>query len=428
MARALKHRKSRWLLVRSTRTRLSQTVLVTLEEQVFPLFGIVPPSGGRENRQEYKLPNGSALIPMALDDPQRTQSAEVSGIYVAEGVELGKADDVLSLAGAMRLVGVDYYQCLVDANPGPPGHWLNQIAEPAGDDLRAPKTLDEYRKLLAFNAAKAPPGRWKRIITTHYDNPGYFDAARWQWTEQGKTYLETLNALQGYLRARWLEGRWVAAEGSVFGADFVDARNVCEPFDVPPDWPWWVHLDPGYDHPCAIAWFTMSPNGTIYVADLRYQSGQTIAEHAEWIKGRLAGRNVQAMRLDPRHGFSRTAQSPKTIAEQFREHGLTFYPWPRKSGEQVQALVNATRGLLRDGRLKFFRGVTDSAIAEMQSWSYKRTAAGALVAGDDAFVDAQNDFIDGLLGFVATNPTGDNRGVSVCSMTQQKPKPMPVYY
>src|SRR5688500_434729 len=103
LLRALQFPGSRWLLARSTRTRLTESVLVTLEEQVFPSFGMPVPGGaGRENRHAYHLPNGSQLIPQGLDDLQRTQSVEVSGIYVGEGVEVARMEDVLALAGAMR--------------------------------------------------------------------------------------------------------------------------------------------------------------------------------------------------------------------------------------------------------------------------------------------------------------------------------------
>src|SRR5687767_12938478 len=91
LLRALAYPGSRWLLARSTRTRLTESVLVTLEEQVFPSFGMSVPGGaGRENRHAYHLPNGSQLIPIGLDDYQRSQSVETAGIYVAEAVEIGK--------------------------------------------------------------------------------------------------------------------------------------------------------------------------------------------------------------------------------------------------------------------------------------------------------------------------------------------------
>jgi hypothetical protein len=250
MARALAKPKSRWILARSTRTRLSNSVLVTLEEQVFPAYGLpVPGAAGREHRADYLLPNGSRLIPIGLDDQQRTQSMECAGIYLAEGVELEKQDDALALAGSMRQAGIINPQCIVDCNPGPPGHWANVIAEPVPASLRRVHSREDYQRVLEHNAAPAKGG-WKRIVSRHQDNPAYWDHEKWDWTEMGQAYLETLGHLGGHLRRRWLDGDWVAAEGVVF-PEFDDTKHVIEPFPIPREWPCIIAKDPGRDHPDA---------------------------------------------------------------------------------------------------------------------------------------------------------------------------------
>ena len=258
MCRALQWPGARFLLARSTRTRLTDTVLVTLENQVFPAFGIPVPGGaGRSNRHDYTLPNGSSFIPMGLDDESRTQSLEVAGIYLAEATELDGIDAVTALAGSMRQAGYPFYQAIVDCNPVSPAHWMNQKGEPIEKGLRVVRTREDYERLQQHNRApaKSPLDRWKRLVTKHQDNPAYWDHETWDYTDLGRQYIKTtLESLSGHLRRRWLDGDWVSAEGSVF-PDFSEERHVIPSRDtIPGDWPCYVGIDPGFDHPCAILW------------------------------------------------------------------------------------------------------------------------------------------------------------------------------
>lgn len=406
--RAIQSPGRRILLARSTRTRLSGSVLLTLEQQVLPAFGMsVPGAAGRDNRSEYQLPGGSALVPMGLDDFQRSQSAEYSDIYVAEGVEIPEKDTVVSLAGSLRQAGQEGRQIIVDCNPGPPAHWLNRIAEDV-PHIRVDRPAD-YRVIQRHNRADPAAGRWKRIITRHQDNPAYFDVPAWQWTAAGNKYLETLGHLSGHLRRRWLDGEWVAAEGTVY-PEFDVQRHVMQPFAVPADWPCAVGLDPGYDHPCAILWLAVAPNGCYYVIDELYRGGLGIPRHAADIKARNAGRTVHRYYADPQHAFSHTAQSPKSIAQQLRECGLSFSPWPRSTN--VEAMVEAVRERLRSDRLKVF-ATCQNTINEFQSWSYKRNSKGETPAGDDQFEDRDNHAMDVIKGLCAAPLDHQGRGVQV---------------
>jgi hypothetical protein len=406
LCRALQFPGSRWALVRSTRTRLSGTVLQTLEQQVFPAFGLpVPGKAGQSNRTEYRLPNGSSLVPVGLDDETRGQSAEYAGVYLAEVGELDNLIIASSLAGSMRqsVPGMPVHQLIADINPVAPGHWSNQIAEPAGNDLRLIRSPEDYHRTLAFNARPCSlAGRWKRIITSLWDNPGYTDAKAWKILPDGESYLKTLDYLPGYLRARWVDGLWAAAEGSVYGGQFVEEKHVVVPFDTQ-DWPIYVFWDPGYDHPAAILWIAIAPNGCYYVIDEIYTGGKSVDELCEMIHQRNAGRTVRGYYGDPQHIFNRTAQSPKSIAQQAKEsrHSITLSGWPRTQGNAIP-MVNAVRERFMRIMLKFF-ACCPNTIREHQSWMHKRTAGGELPAGDDAFEDKDNHTCDCVKGAVALN-------------------------
>jgi phage terminase large subunit len=416
VARARRYPNSTWLLARSTRTRLSGTVLKTLYKQVLPLFGIPTPSASASQVETIPVGNGSVLVPMGMDDLQRTQSAEFSGGYVAEGVEIEQADDVTSLTGAMREAsGVPYHQVIVDCNPGPPGHWLNTICEPCDDSYRIIRSKADYLRTVRRNREPAAGGKWKRIVTHTADNPGYFNARTWEWTKLGKDYIDGLGYLQGHMRMRWLDGLWVAAEGGVY-PQFNDT-HIIEPFIVPTSWPWWVCFDAGYDHPCAVLWLTRGPAGCVYVAQEMYGSGYEIRDVCKHIAEQRKGRRVERIYGDPQMCFSKTQYSEKTIAQQFREFGVSLAPWPRTGSNSV-AMVEAVRSLLTqqpDPGIKVFR-TCENTINEFRSWRYKRTAAGALPSGDDQFEDKNNDCMDALRGGIAAGIA--RVGVSVRAMDE----------
>ena len=406
---ALQYPGARIMLARSTRTRLSQSVLVTLESQVFPAFGMAVPGGaGRDNRGEYKLPNTSVFVPAGLDDMQRSQSAEYAKIYVAEGVEIPQANDIVSLAGSLRQAGYPDKGVMVDCNPGAPGHWLNKIAEDVDESLRFVRTKAEYRRLLAHNRNRTvADGRWKRIITRHQDNVAYFDAATWEWTSDGAAYMRTLTNLAGWLRSRWLDGEWCAASGSVF-PEFSRKLHVVKAFVPPADWPHFLWWDPGYFHPTSIGWLVVSPSGDIYVAQEIYKGGTSVETHLREIEKLNAGRTVRRYYGDPREFFSNRAQGPSCAVQVAKAGGPTFWRWEAAAGVEKNAQVNALRQLLinvRDDNGKpglYFMDNCPNTISEMESWMFKHTAAGEIPDGDDAYEDANNHSIDGICGVLAT--------------------------
>jgi hypothetical protein len=130
-----------------------------------------------------------------------------------------------------------------------------------------------------------------------------------------------------------------------------------------------------------------------------------VQEHCETVKDRMPSRNVRQFYGDPHHAFSHTAQSPESIAEQARKCGVHMIPGPSASNSvDIEAQVNQVRHLLINDRLEVFDTMVNT-ITGFQSWSYKRTPDGALPPGDDRFEDIDDDEMDGVRGFIATNPT-----------------------
>jgi hypothetical protein len=402
VCRALKYPGSRWLLSRSTRTLLSDTVLVTLAAQVLPLFRLKIPKGNPENWHRIELGNGSEFIPMGLDDPSRGQSREVAGIYVAEGVEIPLLNTITSLAGAMRQdCGVPFFQCIVDCNPGSPNHPLNLAAESVPDTMRKIHSLAEYQRLVEHNQRpSATPGKWKRIVTQHYDNPGYFDPAAWKWTSLGAQYLKTLENLTGHFKARWLYGLWKAAEGAVF-PEFDPDVHVCDDFEPPSDWPMVLAFDPGWGT-TACLWVAVSPNGCFYVIDEIYEGQKSMEEHCEEIKkrNRDAGRHVVQFFGDPNEMFSSRAQGP-SCADQASKYGIRFVPWPADKGSSFTAGVEAIRHVLSAGKIRVCRRCTGLQ-SNFSAWSYKKNAKGEMLEGADQYEKGNDHAMDCLRGVLSS--------------------------
>lgn len=414
-AYAMNHPGAKIALCRSTRSLLTDSVMDTLETQVFPAFDTPVPGGAAQrNRSDYVLSNGSRFILRSLDSESRGQSFECVKIYISEVSELESINDALAPYASLRQPGYPSRQLIMDVNPVAPGHWSNLASESVSDEYRNCNihTREDHHRAVFRNRMAPKGGLWKRIITTHKDNPGYWDADVWDWTKAGAAYMRTLEKYTGWLRSRWLDGLWRAASGTVFGGDFMESRNVIEPFDWPSEWPLFVRNDPGYDHPTAIVWLGVSPSGVVYVMDEIYEGGKSVEQHADSIRTHNRGRTIRNYKLDPRHGFAKTAQSPKTIAEQYARAGIQFHPWPVFSGPAVHAIVNDLRQRLGAGKFKIFSHCVNT-IREFQSWSYKRTKGGVTPAGDDAFEDKDNHAIDAIRSFIAENPSFEQREIRV---------------
>jgi hypothetical protein len=219
--------------------------------------------------------------------------------------------------------------------------------------------------------------------------------------------------LLGHQRVRFYEGRWVAASGEVF-PEFDPDLHVIDDFDPPEDWAQCLGFDPGYSHPTAVLWFALAPDGGIFIYDEIHAAGRSLEQHCREIMERNMkhGRTVQRMYADPQQFFSNTAAG--NCHRQAQALGLRFIPWPRTLSAQVPQRVDAVRQLLINTKLseahKLPQGTQYLMIcrrcvglqSNLSTWSYKRTSSGDLPKGDDAFVDADNDATDVVLGVISS--------------------------
>jgi hypothetical protein len=410
---------SRHLMVRQTRASLTDSAMVTMDRLLF--------------------------------------STEWDTIYLVEAIDVKSVDAWELFERSLRHGKCDYHQKIADCNPSSPGHWCNRRATKAPDALRDLwHTQEEYDKLQEFNhdqiLTKARP-MW-RMISVHPDNPGYWDTGAWDWTDQGKAFLSRLQSMTGHRRARMLDGRWKAADNVVY-PEFTEERHIkdtwpddwrinplkVDPQDAtlvetlkPEDWKDWadalegttwfefyqrvweslpdklppldwqncVGTDPGYDHPTATLWFTAPPaGGTVTIYDEVYMGGRSVKDHGRYIHWRNRGRTIKRYYADPQHAFSMTAQSPESIAMQYKKHAnISMTPWPRTGGNE-ETMVEAVRDKLREATLEVTANCVNTQM-EWQTWSYQRNQKGEQTGGEDKYVDADNHAMDVVKGVIAT--------------------------
>jgi phage terminase large subunit len=234
---ALKYRRMRGLIIRKTRESLSEAALVTFEDKVLHEYDPIKDGSRRNFRQAYHYPNGSEVVVGGLDKPGKIMSTEYDLIYVQEATEL-ELGDWLALTTRLRNNVMPYQQLIADCNPDAPTHWL---------------------------WVRAQSDALTMLHSRHEDNPRLWQGGR--WTDEGLSYLATLDRLTGTEHQRLRLGQWVQASGMVFDV-WADPGNVTEDAKYTPDaGPVLWALDDGYSAGSAPQTAGRDPKTGYYVAD-----------------------------------------------------------------------------------------------------------------------------------------------------------------
>lgn len=241
--------RSRYLIVRKTRESMTESALVTFEEQVLKADDrgrqVIATGGQRNQRHSYRYPNGSEIIVGGLrtsfkDTTEKVMSTEYDVIFVQEAIELS-LNEWERLSTRKRNGRVPFQQMIADCNPSGPNHWL---------------------------WLRCQDGRTRYIASRHEDNPKLWDALAGDWTSFGRSYIADLDRLTGTLHERLRLGNWVQAEGVVY--DNFDLGNLSD--DEPdPERPFEIAFDDGYIDPRAIL-FIQRTGSRILVFDELYHT------------------------------------------------------------------------------------------------------------------------------------------------------------
>jgi hypothetical protein len=311
---SLRRPNLRILICRKTREALTESVLVTYEQEVLPLTGDARIAEGvkRRVRQSYTYPNGTEWIVGGLDKPSKILSTSYDLAFPNEAIELDEADWETLQSRIGRPDRSHSLNCLIgDTNPGDPSHWLRR---------------------------RCTEGKCVELVSTHRDNPGLFDGK--DWTPAGTSYLARLARLTGTRRKRLLEGLWAAGEGQWFET-FGDA-HVSPQADYRPSLP--VHLAVDCGVHTAAVWFQVDradpTEPKISVFGDYYAFGLPAASAAEAIRARgveLCGGRFDRGSVDPA-GRSATAVGPTVLGEYERAGLRGLVGWPSYPGSVADGL------------------------------------------------------------------------------------------
>lgn len=214
-----------------------------------------------ETEKVFRFPNGSRLKFGYCDsesDVYQYQGQEYEVIALEEATHFTE-DQMRFLTTCNRTTRTDFsprmfYTC----NPGGVGHdWVKRLF------------IDrEYRK-------GEKPENYAFIPARVYDNHALMIA--------DPEYVENLEALPEDMRRAHLDGDWDVIEGQYF-KEWRRERHVCEPFTIPAHWRRFRAMDWGYNDPCCVLWFAVSPDKRIYVYDEYYRSQRNVNQVAASIK------------------------------------------------------------------------------------------------------------------------------------------------
>lgn len=259
----------RILMARKVLEDLKTGALATYTNHVKPeLDGVITFGGNRFYPGEFRYPNGSVMHVVGMDKPGKVMSSEYDIIFVNEATEVTETI-WQALKTRLRNGVLGYQQIMADCNPSGPRHWLN---------------------------VRCNSGATRRIVTTHKDNPAYWDAERQEWTEMGRSYVvQTLGSLTGVDRKRLLDGTWAAAEGLVypeFGPDHIQTIDT-------EGWRTVLGIDVGSRNPTAILVAHVRGDGYVHISNELYRRNMSASDILAAIEDFADTYEPEAVYIDP---------------------------------------------------------------------------------------------------------------------------------
>lgn len=365
---AMKYPGMRGIIVRKIRADLREAAIQTFDDHVLSPHDGVRKVGG-DNVSHYLYPNSSRIVVAGLDRDVKVMSSEFDLAYAQEATELDE-EEWEKLTTRLRNGVMPYQQLIADCNPQGPAHWLNQ---------------------------RCNAGQTVRLSSRHHDNPRLWDGEH--WTENGRAYMQTLEALTGARRDRLFMGRWVASEGMIYIDVWDPARNLIDnPWrgGLPPvEWLRYWSVDFGYTNPFVCQMWAQAPDGELYLYREVYRTQTLVEDHARLLRTLMAGdRAPSAIIVDhdaedratlERHLGMTTVAAKKDVTLGIQAVSERLRPGP--NGQSRLFIVNGAL-VERDPRLVDARKPTCTA-EEIESYVWSdSTRREEPVKADDHGMDA----------------------------------------
>jgi len=252
---ALRYEGLNLLLLRRTLPELTENHVRPLLAELSGLISY------NQTQRVMTFPNGSRIRLGYCDaekDVYQYQGQEYDVVGLEEATHFTESQ-MQFITTCNRTVRTDfaprmYYTC----NPGGVGHgWVKRLF--IDGDYRGSERKEDYRFIPA------------RV----YDNPYLM--------QRDPSYIRTLENLPEHLRRAHLDGDWDVLAGQYF-AEFSRERHVVSPFPIPAWWRRFMAMDWGYNDPCAVLWFAVSPEGRVFVTRELYERRVLARDMAARIK------------------------------------------------------------------------------------------------------------------------------------------------
>lgn len=267
-ALSMKYPGCRGLIVRKTRTSLTESALVTFETHVVPGRPSWVSNQQRRVRQSYQFPNGSEIVVGGLDNTSRFMSTEFDWIYVQEARE-AEESEWEDLTSRLRNGVLPFQMMIGDTNPDGPTHWIR---------------------------LRARSGKLQMIESRHEDNPVLFNERQGAMTQAGTVYIGRLDNLTGVRKKRLRDGLWVGTEGMVY--DLYDPAVHEIEREIPEDWTRYCAVDFGFTNAFACLWIAEDGDGRLYVYRQVYGVQRLVRDWAHEIHSLTGDEKITAWVTD----------------------------------------------------------------------------------------------------------------------------------
>ena len=211
------------------------------------------------------------------------------------------------------------------------------------------------------------------------------------------------------LRRRHYLGSWDDVQGLVYD-EFVEARHVVKPFEIPDTWEKGFILDHGFTNPTAVLWYAIDYDGNIILYDEHYMKEKPVSFHA----GEILKRGIAQGWCDPSI-FAKTQSRGNyiySIADEYKDFKVSLWPADRSDEAASIARVNE---FFKADKIKVF-STLPNFIDEVSNWKYKTRANVRLaVNAPEEPEDLNNHLMDDLKYLIASR-----------FKKSSKPEPLPV--
>lgn len=303
-----------WLIAAPTAKIIQQSTL--------PKFRSFFPSDWgvwREARQCFELAWGGTIYVRSTDNPDHLEGMTLLGAWLDEAGQM-KERVWINIQGRLS---IHMGRCIMTTTPYNMGWFYREIVKKAG--------LGTGVELISWGSA---------------DNPAFSSIE----LERAKLSLTTAEFQRRYL------GAFVRLEGLVY-PNYEPDEAIVEPFEIPSNWSRFAGMDFGFSMPTVVLCVAEDPLEHIFYIYKEYHKTENMLKS---VADFISSENLKYVLADP--------QGAQQIAELNR-----FYRCGnvKAADNDVRVGIERIGGLLKQNRLKFFKGRCTNTLEEIEEYHWK---------------------------------------------------------